>query len=246
VRCLGRIDHNRHETSSEDDWMGGKLMNKRIALGVAAAILMGGVGACYPGSISDIGEADLVVTVYDTAFNFSPTQQTFFMPDSIIRVGEGDDSDVDGSYDGDILRKVADELAALGYERLEETSGEAPDLFVVLGTSTSTFGWWVPGGCYWCWYPGYPGWGPGWGPGYGGWYPWYPGYGGTYSTGSLGILMLESVSTGQQIPAVWSGVINGLLSSTTANTAARVLNLIEQVFDQSPELSGATNLPAPN
>jgi hypothetical protein len=53
-------------------------------------------------------------------------------------------------------------------------------------------------------------------------------------------------STGEQIPAVWSGVINGLLSSSTANTAARVLNLIEQAFDQSPYLSGATNLPEPN
>jgi hypothetical protein len=228
--------------------MGGAFMNKRIVLGAAAAILMGGVGACYPGSISDIGEADLVITVYDTAFDFGPVN-TYFMLDTIIRVGEdGDESDVDRSYDAQILAKVADELADLGYTRIDDTAGVPPDVFVVLGTSSSSFGWWVPGGCYWCYYPGYPGWGPGWG-GYPPYYPWYPGggYGGTYSTGSLGIVMVDTApTTGEEVPAVWGGVINGLLSSSNANTAARVLREIEQVFEQSPYLAGNTNLPAPN
>jgi hypothetical protein len=228
--------------------MGGTFTKQRIALGVAAAVLVGGIGACYPGSISDIGEADLVITVYDTAFDFS-TVQTYFMPDTIVRVGEGDDDDVDGSFDQEILDKIASELATLGYQRIFDDSGDIPDLFVAVGTSSSTFGWWVPGGCWYCWYPGYPGWGPGW-PGYPGYpsYPWYPGYGGTYQTGSLGIAMVNPVAPpveGERPDIYWGGVINGLLSSTNANTAARVLLNIEQLFDQSPYLAGPTN-PLPN
>jgi hypothetical protein len=206
----------------------------RLMLAAAAAILSGGVAACYPGSISDIGEADLVVTVYDTAFDFS-SAPTYFMQDTIVRVGEGEDSDIDRSYDAQILARVATELAALGYERLSDTSGETPDLFVALGANSSTYSWWV-GGCYWCYYPGYPGYIPGWG---GGYYPGYPwgGYGGSYSTGSLAIMMVESVpSTGEEIPARWGAIINGLLSSSTANTAARALSLVGQAFEQSPYL----------
>jgi hypothetical protein len=218
--------------------MGGTFMNKRIALGAAAAILMGGIGACYPGSISDIGEADLVITAYDTAFDFG-TVGTFFMPDTIIRVGEDDDENIDRSFDAQIIAKVASELEAVGYTRLFDDSNAIPDVFVALGTSTSSFGWWVPGGCYWCYYPGYPGY-PGWGGGYYPGYPWYPGYGGgyggTYETGSLGIVMVDAITVGDEIPARWGGVINGLLSSTTSNTVARLNRQIEQAFDQSPYL----------
>ena len=227
--------------------MGGTSTNKRIVLGAAAAILMGGVGACYPGSISDIGEADLVITVYDTAFDFGPVN-TFFMPDTIVRVGaDGDEDDIDRSYDPQILAKVASELVALGYTRIDDTAGEAPDVFVALAANSSTYSYWV-GGCYWCYYPGYPGWGPGWG-GYPPYYPWYPsgGYSGSYSTGSLSILMVDTApTTGEEVPVVWGGLINGLLSRKSENTAARVLNEIEQVFEQSPYLAGNTNPPSPN
>jgi hypothetical protein len=207
----------------------------RVALAASVAVLTGTLAACYPGSISDVGEADLVVTVYDTAFDFS-SATTYFMPDTIIRVGEGDESDIDRSYDAQLLAKVASELAAAGYTRLSDTSGSAPDVFVAVGANSSTYSWWV-GGCYWCYYPGYPGYIPGWGGGYYPGYPWY-GYGGSYSTGSLGIVMVDAGPTvGEEIPARWGVVINGLLSSSSATTAARALSLIEQAFDQSPYLA---------
>ena len=219
--------------------MGGKFLKKRIGLAAAAALLVGGAAACYPGSISDIGEADLVLTAYDTAFDFGPLE-TYFLIDSIIRVGD-DEEEVDTTYDAQILAKVAMEMEALGYTAADSTGGTPPDVVIAVGVNTSTFGWWVPGyPCWYCWYPGYPGWGPGWGyPGYPG-YPWYPGggYGGTYQTGSVAIVMANPQPTAGGDPEVhWGGVINGLLSSSTANTVARVERLIEQAFEQSPYLS---------
>lgn len=216
--------------------MTGQFIRSRLRLAATAALVAGGVVACYPGSISDIGEADLVLTAYDTAYDFADAA-TYFMPDTIIRVGEGDESDIDRSYDAAILAKVASELASLGYTRLSDTSGTAPDVFVALGANSSTYNWWIGGGgCYWCWYPGYPGWGPGWG-GYPPYYPWYPVYGGSYSTGSLAIVMVDaSPAVGGEVNGLWGAVINGLLSSKTESTAARAAQLIEQAFDQSPYL----------
>jgi len=42
----------------------------------------------------------------------------------------------------------------------------------------------------------------------------------------------------EEIPGVWGAIINGLLSSSNATTAARVTDLIEQAFTQSPYLAG--------
>lgn len=230
--------------------MGGSVVHKRAAQAAAvAALLFGGVWGCYPGEISDIGEADLVITAYDTAYAFSPG--TYAMPDSIVRAGDGDEEDIDRTYDDEILDKVADELAALGYTRVPETSPTPPDVVVTIGVSSETYNWWVPGGGWWGWWGWYPGWGgwyPGWGPGYGPGYPWYPPvYGGSYSTGSLFIAMIDPApSVGPELNGVWGGVVNGLLSSSNENTAARTLDLIEQVFEQSPYLGGASTLPIPN
>jgi hypothetical protein len=218
--------------------MGGKFI-KRVGLVAATSLLVGGAAACYPGSISDIGEADLVLTAYDTTFDFGPLG-SYFLIDSLIRVGD-DDEEVDDSFDDDILAAVASEMEALGYVAADSTSGIAPDVVVAVGANSSTFGWWVPGGCWYCYYPGYPGWGPGWGyPGYPG-YPWYGGggYGGTYQTGSLAIVIANAGPVAGEDGVYWGAVINGLLSSSTANTAARVERLIGQAFDQSPYL--ATN-----
>ncbi len=39
------------------------------ALGAVAAVAITAVVACYPGEPTNIGELDLVATIYDTAFN---------------------------------------------------------------------------------------------------------------------------------------------------------------------------------
>jgi len=217
--------------------MGDRYCTKRSALAMAVLVLGGGVGACYPGEINDVGEADLVVTLYDTTYAFGDVN-TYIMPDSIVRIGEGDEDDIDRDYDDEILLSVAAELNALGWTRLPDSPVAQPDVAVTISISSSTFTYWVPGGWwgYWGWYPWYPSWG--WGCCYYPSYPWY-GYGGSYSTGTLSIVMLDGgPAVGEEIPAVWAGLMNGLLSSTTSATAARVDQLIEQTFSQSPYLGG--------
>jgi hypothetical protein len=99
-------------------------------------------------------------------------------------------------------------------------------------------------------YPGYP-WYPGWG---GGWYPGYPGYPCyycsypptvSYESFDVGTIVLDMFDL-RQIPAsgqvpsdfdpAWVGVFKGLISSSATSNADRVVEKINQAFEQSPYL----------
>jgi len=99
-------------------------------------------------------------------------------------------------------------------------------------------------------YPGYPWWGGGW---WGGWYPGYPGgcyYCGypptvgytSYEVGTVALEMydLRKIPAGGSIPSdfdiSWIGVLRGLLASKSSTENTRVVNGIQQAFDQSPYL----------
>jgi Domain of unknown function (DUF4136) len=206
---------------------------------VIAVALLGGVAACYPGSISNVGEADLVLTFFDSTASFEGIT-TYAMPDTIIRIdADGDDSAANPEVDDEILDAVAAEFAALGYTRIFEDSPTPPDVVVYLTVNRTDISYWIPGGWwgYWGWYPGWSPWYPGWGPGYGPGYPWAPGYVGTQSTGTLLITMLEpGPAEGFEIPAIWAGAINGLLQGSDASILSRMRGLIARAFDQSPYL----------
>jgi len=91
---------------------------------------------------------------------------------------------------------------------------------------------------YWGYYPGWGYWYPGWGGWYPG-YPWYPGYVSSYSTGSLIVEMLDTeafVEQNESPGMVWAGIVNGLLTNSTANTRARLDKQINQLFVQSTYL----------
>ena len=201
----------------------------------AVTILLAGVASCYPGEINSVGEADLVLTLYDTEADFD-SQITYAMPDTIVRFDEdGGSSAANPVVDAEILAQVAAEFAAIGYTRVD-VGGAEPDVIVLLTAARADIDLWFPGGWwgYWGWWPGWgPGYGPGWGPGY----PWGPVYGGTQSIGTLVITMFDPDEAQEmEIPALWSGVINGLLSGSDASILARVDGLISQAFSQSPYL----------
>jgi len=212
----------------------GKPKRLLTALGITLAA---GAAACYPGQISDITETELIFTFYEPDADFAAIA-TYAMPDSIVRVGVGEEDDIDRTYDAQILAEIASQLNALGYSRIDENNPTPPDFIVLVAVNSTSFSYWVPGGWWgwWGWYPGWGGWYPGWGPPYYPGYPWYPGYGGTYSTGTLAVTMLEPISIGMEIPAIWAGLANGLLSSTSSATAARALDAVDQMFEQSPYL----------
>lgn len=214
---------------------------RRSAGGAAVALLATMGWGCYPGEINSVGEADLVITARDTTYTFAPG--TYVMPDSIVRIDDdGGEDDIDRSYDAAILAQIAGQFNAMGYTRITDPNAPtAPEFVVLVGATSSTYSVWYPGGGWWGWWGWYPGWGgwyPGWGGGYYPGYPWYPPvYAGSYSTGSLFVAMLEpSATIGEG--GIWGGIVNGLLSSSNATTAARVTDLVDQMFDQSPYLAG--------
>jgi len=203
------------------------------------------MGACYPGDLLNVQDADIVVTGYDDSFDFS-TAQTWAMPDTVVAI------DVDGSnnlyshaLDQNILDQVAANMAALGYTRETDVANNGVDLVVLVQANVSnnyqayTY---YPYDPYWGFYPGWNYWG-GYG-GYGGYYPWAGAYPprtvvSNTKTGSVILEIVDpnvegSATEGPSLTVRWAAVLNGLAEGSS--TGPRVTRAIDQAFDQSPYL----------
>jgi hypothetical protein len=212
------------------------------ALAIALEV---GFVACHPGTISDVGEADLVVTFVDSTADFASIS-TFVMPDTIIRIDEdGGSPEADPAVDATVLARIEAHFEALGYTRVR-VDGEEPDVVVLLEAARTELDALVPAGPpggWWGWWGYWPGWGPGWGPccygpGWGPGYSWIP-FPVGQSVGTLTVKMLrpEAVpSSGGAIPVIWIGLVNGLLEGSTESVLDRVDGLLDQMFEQSPYL----------
>ena len=207
-------------------------------LGLIAAVVLG--VACYPGDPTSIDEFDAIATVRDPDFAFS-SALTFYMPDTIVQINEDDPDAIDINRDNDdeILANVRQNLLALGWDELDGgdiEGGQVPDVAVGnLIMATENTQWWItyPPGCwdpYWCW----------------GWY-WPPVVGSTsYRAGSYFVVIAstEGIGTpGQEddLAVVWSGAMNGVLSSSAGSNFTRLQSGIDQMFAQSPYLSGSSS-----
>lgn len=198
-------------------------------LSIAIAITMIG---CYPGGPEYTSDYSLVITDYDTEFDFG-SKSTYYMPDTISfstnndKITEADIVIIEKT----VIDRIELNMQNRGYERVDTTFTGVPDLFIgaaALAIENSGVGW-VPG-----W--GYPGWGWGWG----GWYypPYYPvGY--SYSTGTVLILMGDPSQDGIiedgeiKLPVAWNAGLDGLLSSYRSNNVEGLKLLIDQAFEQS-------------
>ena len=214
----------------------------RLSLLAVTTILLAGVASCYPGDINSVGEADLVLTFFDSTAAFASIV-TYAMPDTIVRIVEdGGSSAANPAVDDQVLAQIEAEFTALGYQRVD-VNGAEPDVIVLVTAARVDVDFWLTGG-WWGYWGYWPGWGPGWGPccygpGYGPGYPWGPVHGGTQSIGTLLITMLDPNKTPArelEIPAIWAGAINGLLQGSDASILARLEGLVEQAFVQSPYL----------
>jgi hypothetical protein len=205
-----------------------------IALVLAAvAIVWVSNSGCYPDYGLTFSDYDVVATRYDTTVDFS-TFTTFYMPDTIFQVGDTS-TKMDDRYDDELLKAVAGNFEALGYERVPITSPTAPDFAVTMGKSNSTTYY----ATYYPWYGGYYPW-YGWGWGWGGYYP-GGGWGtvGSYSQGSVFVSFIDPAkvdTTEKRFGIVWFGALNGLLGDTQTGVASRLSTSINQMFTQSPYL----------
>ena len=199
------------------------------------------VVSCYPSANLVVEDLDIIATLYDTDVDFT-TLNTFVLPDSIVQTGDPEEPgyiEIDLSNQDVILDQIRSNFLALGYVEEMDPQNNEPDVVIlveVVAQENYVLYTYPPGGWWgwWGWYPWYPGWG--WGPGYG---PGYPGGGvsvQSYPEGTLIVEMLDAgkLSNDDLIPAVWTGVLNGLLYET--NNPNRVSNAIDQMFVQSPYL----------
>ena len=138
---------------------------------------------------------------------------------------------MDHGFDAAILANIKSNLDDLGWTEVDEHTTQ-PDIMVSVAVTTSTNVSWVAGGG---WYDYFYGWWGGWG-----WYypPVYYPY--SYQTGTLLIGMLNTDGADgdtETVAMVWIAGINGVLRSTASANAARINELIDQAFLQSPYLS---------
>lgn len=210
---------------------------KKFLLPVIAIYLFGG---CYPSSPPYAETYDLAATNYDPSFDFQ-AKQTFAIADAVtIITGEViDDPDGNGKpdfvsepYNSQIIDAIRTNMTERGWTEVDKNNN--PDVIVLPSAMESTtivyyYDWW-----YWGWYyPGYPGYGWGW------YYPGYsPSYTYSYSTGTLFIAMTDpnGLTPDSNIPVIWTGIVNGLLTSEVASVTSRINTTIDQLFIQSPYL----------
>lgn len=200
-----------------------------------------GAAACYPGEIDTAAQTDLVVTFHDDAADFQ-ANTTFDIPDSIVDIGVagGGSSSLDHTHDRQILDKVAAEMVAAGYTRVNGNVTQ-PDVVVVVSAITvENYYYYTPG---YPWYP-YWGWWGGWSTGYSAssnwYYPWYPVYSTNFTSGTIFITMIDPdippPEAGDAV-SIWSAALNGMLEGTNTEILSRIGNNISQAFAQSPYLN---------
>lgn len=212
-------------------------MKRILVLFSLSGLLLTG---CYPGDYgeNDLSDYDLVITNYDKDFNFG-TVQTYAMPDSIVKIGSidlGDDNItgpdvVDPVYADQILATVRNQMNARGWTEVDETAN--PDVILLTSTMTTENVYYYYDPYYWGWY--YPYYGYGW---------YYPGYypSTSYTSFTSGSFLMQmsypdGININDQIPILWTAVVNGVAEGTNAEIVGRVNKAIGTAFDQSPYLT---------
>lgn len=197
---------------------------RKFYFGFLLAIVFAG---CYPEGPTYVSDLDLVLTNHVDTFDFEE-QQTYFLFDTVVQIGE-DDALIPVKHNDQIIDRIEENMNARGYVRLENINEveEADLLIAATAWTATTVGYIYDWGGYWGW---------GW-PGYGWGYPGY-GWGYTYSY-TFGTVMMEmSYPAGanveeQYIPVVWHGIVNGLIDGSDASVRQRIDETIDQAFEQS-------------
>jgi len=187
------------------------------------------LAGCYPSGPDFTEDLDVVYTTFDPEFDFA-SRNTYSMPDQIVTdVQITNDGDtiyeyMKDIYAGPILNKIDANMTAQGWTKVDVSAN--PDVLLMpagMSSTTYFYSYW-----YCWWYGGY--WG-GWG-----WY--YPPYYtvSSYTTGSMIITISDphNDSPINRSPTAWITAMNGLL--TYSGDINRVLNGIDQAFEQSPYL----------
>jgi hypothetical protein len=185
----------------------------------ALAAMVASVG-CYPERF-EATNYDAVATLNDTTANFASASTFFLTPVVVHLVAPGEPDNITRAHDALILSTITTNMTNRGYAAAVDSATADLKLVVLVGSSTYQGYYWS----YWCDFYGW----------YGGCY--YPPYWGTYYEYTLGTIMIgmadnRAVAPGGVAPLIWFAAANGLV--TSASTATRITNAINQAFIQSP------------
>ena len=231
------------------------LINLSLVLLFPAGIFL--LDGCYPHDSLTVDQTDIILTNYYDSVDFQ-SLSTYFMPDTVFVIRDDTTNKKPIENEDLILKTIASNMAAYGYERVMEVdTANPPDVELTataIITTTVLVGWWYPWYPGWGWYPWYwkksapaddhksadywycpycyPGYYP---PGWGWGYPYYS----SYTTGTLIMHMANPldyriIDNDTVVPIYWAGAVQGVLGSGT-NTS-RITNGIDQAFKQSPEI----------
>lgn len=228
----------------------GPMRKARLGIIAAAAGAAAVLAGCYPGEITSVEQTDVVITLHDRDFDFSQNR-TYAMPDTVLDICrdledvECDNPvEIDHSFDSEILARVDANMASLDYEKisledLEVNPADVVMLVAVMANEREAYVYY-PWYGYWGYWPGWGAYPPGWGPGWGGGYPCCGGVGTvTYQAGTLFLNMVDPDLVdpeAREIPAIWAGALNAVLSKSEGNNRGRALDGIDQMFAQSQYL----------
>lgn len=239
-------------------------MKSKIKLFSAAAVVSVLLFSCYPDEDIYYSDTDVAVTMFDDEFLFEDSMICVLF-DTVMHVVDEDEEPKESLNDGHILaeieRNLNDNSKFIVYvakdstdlsDQLEIDGYTLNDVDLALTTTimeTDTYySYYYPWYGYWGWY--------GWYKKSGSlktadntdyyYYPSYPYYGGgtyyAYTTGTILVDMIDIKSIdrndeGIKLPAVWTAIMNGVLSGSISDQAGRITTQVDQCFVQSPYLN---------
>ena len=187
--------------------------------------------ACYPSSGKDtVADYDVVATFFDRRVPFASIQ-TYAMPDEIRCLGDAESCEP-GPNDQLILSEIARNMERIGYVRELDPEENGADVFLLVtafNTNVTVLECRYP---WWPWWGIYP-------PGWGYWYPYCSPRLFHFTAGTLLIDMLDPEDADTEaglVPALWTGIINGVLADGPVALQNRIIARIHQAFAQSPYL----------
>ena len=118
-------------------WSRFPLLRRLLLVGLILTL-----GACYPGTVDNITELDLILTNFNAEFDFGSVH-SYSMPDSFIDIAKLINPDLDGELDqsqsATIIGWIEAEMTARGYLRVPVLEGGTPpDFFLLPGVIKST------------------------------------------------------------------------------------------------------------
>lgn len=231
---------------------------KRILQSLSIVIISAGLLiSCYPSDDVAYSDLDVAVTHYDGDFEFSNNAgKVCVIFDTVAHVVDEDEEPEKSDYDDLIIEQVLKNVDKLGFDTVilakqaSDIVGYSPDVAITLTL-------WENDYYSYYYYPYYDYW-------YWGWYyksaslksannidyyyyPYYPWGGSWYYSYSTGTIIIDMVNVDEietpdggddkiDLPIIWTGLVNGIVSGKVGDQTSRITNEIEQVFNQSPYL----------